>query len=97
MKTVMSCLLKGLSIHVFPDHIEMQGAAPNLTVDDAERVAAILHWAIANILEHKGAVSMATTRLLDPAAAGAPRGHALPPAGASSDGRRGFLRGRRPL
>jgi len=92
MKTVMSCLLKGLSIHVFPDHIEMQGAAPNLTVDDAERITAILHWAIANILEHTGAVSMATTRLLDPAAARAPRGRALPPAGASSDGRRGSSR-----
>ena len=83
MKTVMSCLLKGLSIHVFPDHIEMQGAAPNLTVDDAERVAAILHWAIANILEHKGGRLDGHHTLLDPAAAGAPRGHALPPAGAS--------------
>ena len=59
MKTVVSCVLKGLRIRVFPDHIEMEGAAPNLTVDDAERVAAILHSAIANILEHRGAVSMA--------------------------------------
>jgi hypothetical protein len=88
MKTVVSCVLKGLRIRVFPDHIEMEGAAPNLTVDDAKRVAASCTRPL-RTSSSIGGPSRWPHPPPRPAAAGAPRGHALPATGASSDGHRG--------
>jgi len=42
MKTLMICLFRGLRIDVFPDHLEMEGRAHELTREDVEKLVALL-------------------------------------------------------
>jgi hypothetical protein len=42
MKTLMICLFRGLRIDVFPDHLEMEGSAHELTREDVEKLVALL-------------------------------------------------------
>jgi hypothetical protein len=42
MKTLMICLFRGLRIGVFPDHLEMEGRAHELTREDVEKLVALL-------------------------------------------------------
>jgi len=42
MTTLMIYLFRGLRIDVFPDHLEMEGRAHELTREDVEKLVALL-------------------------------------------------------
>jgi len=42
MKTLMICLFRGLRIDVFPDHLEVEGRAHELTREDVDKLVTLL-------------------------------------------------------